>query len=1755
MSYIKYIIPAWKKFRLLMWKNWMLRWRHPFQTTTEVLIPVFYCIVLIFIRSRVAPKLFTEPTIYEPFSPANYSGTIIDYMEKVSSQGVVVAYSPASPVLDRIMTKAVQRFRKKGTAVPFSSEAALHTQLTELGAMYIIIAGVVFDDSLAGTTELPQHIQYRIRFPGESRSARFSSSSSMYNWKTDRLLPMYQEGIQRIRKDTNHGNIPDYHAEGFLTLQHFVSASIIEQVSGNALVPLVLLRMFPWPPYLNDPLFEVMKKYVSIMVLFSFMYSCTFIVNAITSEKEMQLKEFMKIMGLPSWLHWTAWFVNCFLVLLTAYSRKLAVWTCSSFHSASATQSPSSPHPNLAVLMAALGWFLLYAPYIFLEPNYGLLGLATKLAFLLCCNTAMALGFLFVLMFEGSGRGLQWDSLWQPATQGDSVVFGHVLIFLVVDAILYLLIALYVEAVYPGVYGVPKPWNFFLKKSFWFGGEAATVEPTGDNLWISSSSDFVETEPALPIGIQTKELRKVFGKKVVVDGLSLNMYEGHITVLLGHNGAGKTTTIAMLTGMLPPSGGTATVGGRDVRTQMDGVRASLGVCPQHNVLFNDLTVAEHLYFFGKLKGMETREIQAETQRYLSVLELLPKQNAQARSLSGGMKRKLCAAIALCGRSKVVVIDEPTSGMDPAARRKLWDLLRQERHGRTILLTTHFMDEADFLGDRIAIMASGRLKCCGSPFFLKKKYGVGYKLVMVKRPECRVEEVTRLLRGHISSLEVSQDVGAELSYQLEEGSSALFEPMLRELEDARDRLGIDSFGMALTSMEEVFIRVGRDEELSLRKRPSESVGLPAEQNFLRGDNNGTSSYRDSTLAIDDVRVGAYLTGRRLVLNQIHAMSVKHVLHTVRSWVMYVAHLLMPVLFLMTGFLLSSEISSTSELPALVLSLGSYSTPITPVEVASGEDSAKRLYEQFKALRPPGLVDLGSHSESTMSTYVLEQAVNDITSYTQNFIVGATFSTDSASSAPEATGWFSNQPFHAAPVALNLIHNSILRSTPAGSGRSISVVNHPVPYSAVTEVRMQMSGNMLGFQVAYNLVLGMASVSAFFVLFYVKERVSRAKLLQFVSGVDVLTFWGTAFLWDLLKFFVIALAIVVTLACFQKDGFSEVDQLGRILLMLMLFCCAMLPTVYLMSFLFSVPATGYTWISMFYWITGMTGLLLVTAFPNLGLDWVFVVLFPLYSLGSSVNHMHNNAMLLETCAPFRPFCSEQHPNSCCIDPRFCPNRTCIKMTENYFEWETPGVGRNVVFFIMSAIVFSTILLLIELNIVGSVWYSLRERTSNKPKVMVQDYEPDSDVVVENFNVRSANPYELKNTFDVVLIDLTKFYGSLRAVNELCMRVRKGECFGLLGVNGAGKTSTFKMMTGDERISSGEAYIGGFSLKNQLKQVHRRIGYCPQSNALMESLTGRETLWLFCMLRGVPGRDVPAVVDRLAGRLLLREHLDKKVKEYSGGNKRKLSTAVALLGDPPVLILDEPTTGMDVVAKRHFWDVICRARDSGKCVVLTSHSMEECEALCTRIAIMVNGQFRCIGPTQHLKNKFAEGYTLTVKTSDSGLDTRPVKEFVASSFEGASLREEQGNLLTFYIPPNSGLKWSRMFGVMERAKASLHISGYSLGQTSLEQVFLIFSKQQGSPMQERPQTTVIPPSQITSTDPVPPSPIQIPDTPISPLETPISPPETPISPPETPISPPETPISPPETPISPPETPISPPETQTPSPISRYHHRYYH
>jgi len=360
------------------------------------------------------------------------------------------------------------------------------------------------------------------------------------------------------------------------------------------------------------------------------------------------------------------------------------------------------------------------------------------------------------------------------------------------------------------------------------------------------------------------------------------------------------------------------------------------------------------------------------------------------------------------------------------------------------------------------------------------------------------------------------------------------------------------------------------------------------------------------------------------------------------------------------------------------------------------------------------------------------------------------------------------------------------------------------------------------------------------------------------------------------------------------------------------------------------------------------------------------------------------------------------------------------------------------------------------------------SNHKMIAVNDSSDssseDSDVKDERDRIHQ-NP-SIKKDSAILLDGVKKYYGNFLAVNQLSIAINHGECFGLLGVNGAGKTTTFKMMAGDSEISAGDIYLNAYDIKTEIKKARKSIGYCPQFDALIPDLTVRETLSLFARLRGIPEKSIKDIVSNVISSVGIQQHRDKKTQALSGGNKRKLSTGMAIIGNPPIIFLDEPTTGMDPSARRHLWDVLTQMRLNGQTIILTSHSMEECEALCSQIAIMVNGKFKCLGSLQHLKSKFNKGYTLLAKvggTDDSiQTNTERVKTFIEETFPGSISNDSHRGYIDYQIN-SERTSWASIFGTLERAKSDFNLLDYSVSQTTLEQVFISFAKTQIEPREQ--------------------------------------------------------------------------------------------
>ncbi|KAH6931704.1 hypothetical protein HPB50_027250 [Hyalomma asiaticum] len=274
---------------------------------------------------------------------------------------------------------------------------------------------------------------------------------------------------------------------------------------------------------------------------------------------------------------------------------------------------------------------------------------------------------------------------------------------------------MYLSNVLPWVTPRPLPPMFPIMSSYW----VPRTFPVSKTSQTKLNPERFEALPKLDIVMECRHLVKVFGGIAALNNLSVTVHKNQVTVLLGHNGAGKTTLMNILTGLLDATSGTVIISGTEIK---GGVYRSMGFCPQFDAFFEDLTVSDHIRYFGLLKGLPILTIEKNRMALLKVVHLADKPHALPSELSGGMKRKLSIAIALLTRPKLLILDEPTVGMDPETRRLIWSMVQGLRGATTILLSTHDMEEAETLADRIIVMYQGTVVCWGTPSFLKNACG-------------------------------------------------------------------------------------------------------------------------------------------------------------------------------------------------------------------------------------------------------------------------------------------------------------------------------------------------------------------------------------------------------------------------------------------------------------------------------------------------------------------------------------------------------------------------------------------------------------------------------------------------------------------------------------------------------------------------------------------------------------------------------------------------------------------------------------------------------------------------------------------------------------------------------------------------------------------------------------------------------------------------------------------------------------------------
>ena len=301
--------------------------------------------------------------------------------------------------------------------------------------------------------------------------------------------------------------------------------------------------------------------------------------------------------------------------------------------------------------------------------------------------------------------------------------------------------------------------------------------------------------------VEIQGFTKVFNERTAVDDINLTIEKGEIFGLLGPNGAGKTTTIAMLSTILPPTKGTATVDGYDIRRQPKEVRRVIGIVPQDVALYDDLTAAENLAYFGKLYGAVGERLKKRIDELLRLVQLKDRTKDRVKSFSSGMKDRLNLAVGLIHEPRLLFLDEPTTGLDPQARQAVWEMIKKlQAEGVSILLTTHYMEEADYLCDRVAIMDEGKIIALDSPAVLKKSIG---KLEVI---EVKATGIPRTLLAKLRKLRGVKEVvqTSEGLRLLSPTADAILGQVVSLITSKKVR--IDSLNVVQPALEDVFIKL-------------------------------------------------------------------------------------------------------------------------------------------------------------------------------------------------------------------------------------------------------------------------------------------------------------------------------------------------------------------------------------------------------------------------------------------------------------------------------------------------------------------------------------------------------------------------------------------------------------------------------------------------------------------------------------------------------------------------------------------------------------------------------------------------------------------------------------------------------------------------------------------------------------------------------------------------------------------------------------
>ncbi|KAI6614493.1 hypothetical protein MCOR14_011415 [Pyricularia oryzae] len=1181
-----------------------------------------------------------------------------------------------------------------------------------------------------------------------------------------------------------------------------------------------------------------------------------------------------------------------------------------------------------------------------------------------------------------------WESEWmRKSIPTHGVAMWHYFIFAILQIILYPLLAVLAERLVHGI--------SYARREF--------------------HDD--DTAKAASASIQTSELRKVYSPSIwtkmfccgarrgavvtALDGIDLTAQKQQIMCLLGVNGSGKTTTLELIGGMQKSTAGSV---------QINSNYTKLGVCPQKNTLFPFLTVLEHVKIWSKIKhGSESIETLTKLVEYC---DLKPKINSHARDLSGGQKRKLQLACMFAGGSEVLLLDEVTSGLDPVSRRAIWNIILGERSKRSMIFTTHFLDEAEILADHITLLSKGKIMCQGSGAELKNRFGDGYIVHVPKSDEKPAPDM-----GVPSS--VHQD---RVRYHVADTKAAA--ALITKLEAQ----GISGAAMAGPTIEQVFLSLTKDVDETLRRELGEDAG------------NGRTTAPTSATLVSGKPISSF--------KQVFILMRKRLTILPRYWV---APLLALGLAAGLPAALKPLLINPNSRPPLYYERPNCTSPAQELNWLPRYDWYREqyvgtsYYPSFDG-RPQTFVPVGPSSvgpalERAMRT---SPAGGNWYNHTRDFRVYRVEDTQES--------WLKS--IRDSPMGANygglfildnsttsssaIIANSLEYSAPAmglislwtvmQSGQNISVSTGELPRPYLTSV----DEGGLSVMYATFATLIMTVYPIFFALYPAYEKSHNVRALQYANGIRPAPMWIAHLLSDFVVVLLVSIALTATVAeqipMFWNPGFlffvSILYGLSGILIGYIV--ASKLTKTQLSAFMATLVILELQFV----------GAVLSFTLPRVYIEplkvqsttetlaWALGVFFPVVNVYKSFMVGLNTFKIV------------------------CRNNDGIS-----YPGDINAYGGPILLLLIQVIVLLLLLIWLESNnsfsALAAFIRRVTKRKSDTGPRSIGSVDEEASTTGSDMMTKEVARVGMSTTDLLQVSHVSKAYKSNQAVNDVSFGLGEGEIMALLGPNGGGKTTTVNMIMGELRPDSGNIHVRDIDVHKQTRLAQRSLGVCQQFDAL-DLMTARQHLEFYARIKGVP--DVKNNVQVVLDKTGLSPHAEKKASKLSGGNKRKLSLGIALIGNPDVLVLDEPSSSMDAASKRVMWRTLSEI-GPGRSLLLTTHSMEEADALCTRAAIL-SKNLLAIGTTQELRSKYSDIYHLDLVLKSAPQtnihEAKAVEDWVLSRFPAVKLAGESlGGQIKFTVPAKDPI--GQMMTALEDNKEELGLLTYGLAQPTLENVFI--------------------------------------------------------------------------------------------------------